>query len=221
MGREKVVVFRGRIVLCSFLFILTLGAATILHAAEQRTILILGDSLSAGYGLAQGTGWASLLEKKLQQLPQKNPGRIDYSVQNASISGETTQGGRNRLAALLQQYQPHILILALGANDGLRGFPLSNTRQNLNAMIQQAQHNHTKVLLVGAQLPPNYGKSYVNEFSHMYLQLAKQQKIALAPSILAGLSDTAKYFQEDRLHPNQLAQEKILATLWEKLQPLL
>lgn len=197
------------------------------YAAEPRTILVLGDSLSAGYGLPQGTGWVNLLEKKLKPTTEtpatrmRQADRLNYNVVNASISGETSQGGRNRLAALLQKHHPHIVILALGANDGLRGFPITSTRENLNTMITQARQQQAKVLLIGAQLPPNYGKRYIEDFSKLYTQLAKQRQVVLIPTIFAGLSDGENNFQEDRLHPNQRAQEKILTTVWQKLQPLL
>ena len=226
MGKRKLVILRKWV--WAWIGLLLLCLPNFHQAAESKTILVLGDSLSAGYGLPQNTGWVSLLAKKLQQLPEKTPHRTphhanaDYNVINASISGETTQGGRNRLAALLQQHQPQILILALGANDGLRGFPLSSTRDNLSAMTQLAQRQHTKVLLIGVQLPPNYGKRYTDELKNLYTQLAKQQHTALVPTIFSGLSDDGlNYFQEDRLHPNQRAQERILTTIWEKLQPLL
>lgn len=187
-------------------------------ANAQQTILVLGDSLSAGYGLTQGTGWVSLLDKKLQSY---HPSMVHYNVVNSSISGETTQGGVSRLPTLLAQHHPQILILALGANDGLRGFSLALTRNNLAQMIRLTQKKYCKVLLVGTQLPPNYGKRYSNEFSKLYLALAKQYKTALVPSLFSGFASDLSYFQEDRLHPNQKAQEQIVMTIWKVLQPLL
>lgn len=179
-----------------------------------KTILVMGDSLSAGYGIRTDQAWPSLLDK---QLSQKLP---DYSVANLSISGETTAGGRSRLAPALKQYQPAVVIIALGANDGLRGLPLAQMRDNLKTMIQASQASGAKVLLTGIRIPPNYGP-YAVEFHASYKDLARQYKTALLDFLLEPIAAQSAYFQADNLHPTAEAQPLILKHLWPALAPLL
>jgi acyl-CoA thioesterase-1 len=183
------------------------------HAAD--TVLVFGDSLSAGYGIAVSQSWPSLLAERLKQ--EKFP----HSVVNASISGETTAGGRTRLPALLKQHRPALVVLALGANDGLRGLPLAEMRTNLTYMVQAAKAARAKVLLAGMQLPPNYGPDYTRAFNATFAAIAKQEKIALLPFLLEPLAADDTAFQPDRLHPTAAAQPKILDHVWQSLKPLL
>lgn len=196
----------------------TLGIGPWAQAATTPHVLILGDSLSAEYGLARGTGWVALLEQKLQQ--EKRNTRIT----NASISGETTSGGRSRLPALLQQHQPSVVVIELGGNDALRGLPLAGTLDNLRAMTQAAQTASAKVLLLGMQMPPNYGKKYAQDFEQLFSQVAQERKAALVPSFLQGVADAANptaLFQADRIHPTAQAQPILLSNVWPQLRPLL
>ena len=182
-------------------------------SAQQQTILVFGDSLSAAYGIPREAGWVYLLQSALQRShPQ-------YQVVNASLSGETTSGGRKRIAAALRQHRPAIVILELGANDGLRGTPLSSVEYNLSAIMQQSRKIGAKILLLGMQLPPNYGMQYTTHFKALYPKLAKRHDSALIPFFLAGLEP--EQFQTDNLHPTAAAQEKILKTVLMKLKPML
>jgi acyl-CoA thioesterase-1 len=181
--------------------------------SHAQNILVFGDSLSAGYGVPREAAWVSLLQ---QQLQRSHP---QYRVINASISGETTSGGVQRMAATLRQHQPAIVIIELGANDGLRGTPLKVTEKNLDTLIRQAQSAHSKVLLLGMQLPPNYGIDYTTRFRNLYARLAQHHHVALVPFLLEGIS--AEQFQADNLHPIAEAQPLILQTVLKKLQPLL
>lgn len=183
--------------------------------AAAEKILVFGDSLSAGYGIAIEQSWPSLLGERLRQ--EKFP----QTVVNASISGETTAGGRSRLGALLRQHQPQLVILALGANDGLRGLPLDAMRANLDAMITAARAAGARVLLVGMQLPPNYGPEYTRRFGTTFTDAAKQQKTALLPFLLEPIALDDSAFQPDRLHPTAAAQPRILDHVWTALNPLL
>lgn len=185
-----------------------------MQAREHITILVLGDSLSAGYGLSTSSAWPSLLQ---QELKTKD---ADYTVANASISGETSAGGLARLPALLKKEKPQVLILELGANDGLRGLPLANLASNLRNMIDLAKQEKVKVLLLGMKLPPNYG-NYAKEFALIYQQLAKKTNIAFIPFFLEQIAEKPELFQADGLHPTAAAQSKILNTILPKLQPLL
>ncbi|WP_395826241.1 arylesterase [Collimonas sp.] len=182
--------------------------------SASKSILVLGDSLSAEYGLARGSGWVALLQ---QRLKHEN---FDYNIINASISGETTSGGNTRLPALLQQ-QPDILILELGANDALRGLQLSATQTNLRSMIDATHKAKAKVLLVGMRIPPNYGRDYTEKFFSLYGTLAKQTKVSLVPFLLADVPDTPTMFQADRIHPTAQAHPIILKNIWSGLSPLL
>lgn len=179
------------------------------------TILVFGDSLSAGYGLATEQSWPALLAQRLKD------GRLPYTVTNASISGETTAGGRSRLPAVLDRTQPAVVLIALGANDGLRGLPLVQMRDNLAAMVRTAKAHNSRVLLVGMKLPPNYGTDYPREFEQMFARVAQQERAALLPFLLAPIALEAGAYQADGLHPTAAAQTRILDHVWPALKPLL
>jgi acyl-CoA thioesterase-1 len=195
------------------LFLLVLLFSTT-PALAAKTILVMGDSLSAGYGIRTEQAWPSLLSQRLTEK------RLDYSVANLSISGETTAGGRSRLAQALKEYKPAVVVIALGANDGLRGLPLAQMRDNLNGMIEAARATGAKVLLAGIRLPPNYGP-YAIEFHASFGKIASQQKIALLEFLLAPIATKQAYFQADNLHPTAEAQPLILDHVWPTLLPLL
>ncbi|VCU71988.1 Esterase TesA precursor [Pigmentiphaga humi] len=178
-------------------------------------LLVLGDSLSAGYGLPRETGWVTLLEKRLRERGHA------YRVANASISGDTTSGGASRLPALLAQYQPGIVVIELGANDALRGLSLQMTEANLDKMAAAARQAGARVLLVGMQIPPNYGRAYTERFKQLYAEVARRQKAALAPFLLEGVAQHVEMFQADRLHPTIQAQPRLLENVWPHLEPLL
>ncbi|RLJ39954.1 arylesterase [Acidovorax sp. 106] len=187
-------------------------------AGKPAVILVVGDSLSAEYGLARGTGWVALLEKQLAQE------KINARVINASVSGETTSGGRSRITALLQQHQPSQVVIELGGNDALRGLPLQNTKDNLGFMAQSAQKAGAKVLLIGMQVPPNYGTDYANRFAAVFEGVAKANKAAVVPFFLKGVADGAdptRLFQADRIHPKAEAHPQMLANVWPELKKLL
>jgi len=188
------------------------------QAGKARIILVVGDSLSAEYGLKRGTGWVALLEKKLKVE------KLPATVVNASISGDTTSGGRSRLAGLLAQHQPTHVIIELGANDALRGLPLQLTEDNLTQMTQAAQKAGAKVLLVGMQVPPNYGKDYAARFADLFAGVARTNKAALVPFLLKGIADapdSTRLFQADRIHPREEAHPVMLANVWPELKKLL
>ncbi|HJV59572.1 MAG TPA: arylesterase [Albitalea sp.] len=194
------------------------GAAPWARAARPLTILVVGDSLSAEYGLERGTGWVALLEKRLAQE------KIAAAVVNASISGDTTSGGRSRLPALLEKHRPTHVILELGGNDALRGLPLAMTRDNLDAMAREARASGAKVVVVGMQVPPNYGRRYSDEFAALFASVAKKEGAALVPFLLAGVADSPQaetLFQGDRIHPRAQAHPAMLANVWPVLRPLL
>jgi len=179
---------------------------------------VLGDSLSAEYGLDRGSGWVALLDQRLHA--EKKP----FEVINASISGETTSGGRSRLPALLKQHQPSVVLIELGANDALRGLPLPHTRDNLDAMTIASMASGARVLLIGMQLPPNYGPQYTREFAAMFGEVAISHKAALVPFLLQGVADRAdadSLFQADRIHPRAEAHPTLLNNVWPRLLPLL
>ncbi|MBB6563047.1 acyl-CoA thioesterase-1 [Acidovorax soli] len=187
-------------------------------APSAPAILVLGDSLSAEYGLARGSGWVALLEKRLQEE------KIERRVVNASVSGETTSGGRSRLAALLTQHKPAVVVIELGGNDALRGLPLKNTEENLTAMTDAAQKAGAKVLLVGMQVPPNYGTDYANRFAGLFTTVAQAKKAAVVPFFLKGVADgpdPTRLFQADRIHPRAEAHPQMLANVWPELKKLL
>ena len=179
---------------------------------------MLGDSLSAEYGLRRGTGWVALLEQRLARE------KFDVAVVNASISGDTTSGGRSRLPPLLARHQPTIVIIELGGNDALRGLPLPMTRANLDAMVVAAQAAGASVLVVGMQMPPNYGRQYTEDFAALFAQVARAYKTALVPFLLRGVADVPDadaLFQRDRIHPTEAAHPRILDNVWPVLRPML
>ena len=184
-------------------------------AGADNALLVFGDSLSAGYGLAPDQGWASLLQP---WLASRGYGQ---RVVNASVSGETTSGGRSRLPRALDQHHPAVVILELGANDGLRGLPLATASANLGAMIDVIKASKAQVLLVGVELPPNYGPAYTSAFRRMYADLARQHHVALVPFLMEGVALDPRLMQADGLHPNAAGQPRLLDIVWKALQPLL
>lgn len=197
------------------------GAGLLPHAAQaaaRPVILVVGDSLSAEYGIERGKGWVALLE---QQLARE---KLAATVVNASISGDTTSGGRSRLPALLKQHQPTLVVLELGANDALRGLPLDMTRDNLVAMARAAKAAGAKVLVVGMQVPPNYGRRYSDDFAALFATVARAENTGLVPFLLKGVADVPQaetLFQADRIHPKAQAHPTMLANVWAELKPLL
>ncbi|RQS06754.1 arylesterase [Burkholderia sp. Bp9002] len=181
----------------------------------QPVIVVLGDSLSAEYGLPRDTGWVALLRQRLATE------RIDYSVANASVSGDTTSGGRARLPAVLERLKPAIVVVELGANDALRGVPLATTERNLREIVADAQRARAKVVLVGMYVPPNYGPDYTQKFHGIYTKLSKDLRVPLVPFLLAGLENKPEMFQADQIHPTQQAQGALLDNVWPSLKPLL
>lgn len=201
---------------------MTVGATLVLSAAASanaysapKTVLVVGDSLSAEYGIARGAGWVALLEQKLARE------RIAARVVNASISGETTSGGRARLPALLDQHRPDVVVLELGANDGLRGLPVPSAQANLRAMIAMAQDKKARVLLVGMRMPPNYGRAYTERFFGMFRSVANDTGSPLVPFMLEGVADKPALFQQDRLHPTAQAHPIILNNIWPQFESLI
>ncbi len=186
--------------------------------ASTQTILVFGDSLSASYGVPQGQGWVALLEQK---LARNKLDMASYKVVNASVSGETTSGGLVRFSNTLATHKPNIVILELGANDGLRGLPITEMQANLNQMITQAKTAKAKVLLIGMKIPPNYGLKYTKNFSATYTSLAKQQNIALVPFLLEGVAGKPELIQADGLHPIAEAQPQLLDNAWGILAKML
>ena len=185
------------------------------QSGNKPALLVLGDSLSAEYGIARGTGWVSLLQDRLSKE------RFDYSVVNASISGETTIGGKTRLPDLLKRHRPAVVIVELGANDALRGFPLQTTEANLRTIVSDAQQAGATVLLVGMRIPPNYGQDYTERFFALYSKLAKEKRAALVPFLLDNVISRPEWFQTDRIHPTSAAQPTLLDNVWSQLKPLL
>lgn len=196
------------------LLILLLGALSPLTHAAPRTLLVLGDSLSAGYGLRSEQAWPALLAQRLAER------KADYNVVNLSISGETTAGGRTRLPAALARHRPALVILALGANDGLRGLPVRQMQDNLHAMITASRQAGARVLLIGMRLPPNYGP-YAQAFHSAFADLARTERVAWLPFLLEPIADSTGLFLPDNLHPTAEAQPRLLDHVWRALQPLL
>ncbi len=184
-------------------------------ASFAATILVFGDSLAAGYGLPREQGWVHLLEQRVRVE------KLDYKVVNASISGETTLGGRNRIDAALKTHRPAIVILELGGNDGLRGGSPDAMRDNLEAISDACRRANARVLLVGIRLPPNYGLPYAEKFEGVFSEVARSKKLPLVPFLLDGFSDNRDLFQADGIHPNAAAQPLMLDTVWKELRPLL
>jgi len=195
-------------------FLLLLCCGLPAKAAETR-ILVYGDSLSAGFGIAVSQSWPALLGQRLQAQGSR------YTISNASISGETTAGGRARFASALNQFKPAIVIIALGANDGLRGLPVATIKDNLAFMVKLAKKQKVQVLLVGMRLPPNYGPKYTEEFDAAFRDIAQREKVALLPFLLEPIALESSAYQTDGLHPTAAAQPKLLDHVWSALQPLL
>ncbi|MEK0416013.1 MAG: hypothetical protein RI949_19 [Pseudomonadota bacterium] len=217
---------RRRVTLGLFILMLTSGlwgvcAPALATQDTQKkidTVLVVGDSLSAEYGLPRGSGWVALLEQRLKAQG------TSAQVVNASISGDTTSGGRSRLGALLSAHRPSVVIIELGGNDALRGLPLAMTESNLVDMVRRSKSSGARVLLLGMRVPPNYGKSYGQEFEALFQRIAKSEKVALVPFFLQGIADAPdsdRWFQSDRIHPNAQAHPHMLDNVWPALKSLL
>lgn len=186
-------------------------------SARAPVLMVLGDSLSAEYGLARGEGWVALLEKRLAG----DAGHRNWKVVNASISGETTAGGKSRLPALLAQHRPTLVVIELGGNDALRGLPLRATTDNLRQMVADVKAAGARAVLVGMQVPPNYGPAYARQFGQLYRKLAEQTDSPLVPFLLEGFGDDPAWFQPDRIHPLARAHPRMLETVWGVLKGVL
>jgi acyl-CoA thioesterase I len=198
-----------------WMLLFVFGGVATAQAAPARTVLVLGDSLSAAHNIATEQGWVHLLQVRLSSMVPA------WDVINASISGETSLSGRNRLPALLAKYHPAVVVIELGANDGLRGLPLQPMRENLAAMVDAAQAAKARVLLLGIELPVNFGPQYRDGLQAVYVDLARQKHTALVPFLLDGVAQNPDLMQEDGLHPVAAGEPKVLATVWAQLQPLL
>ena len=198
-----------------FLILINTSIGVLAQNSAPHQILILGDSISAGYGLPMGTSWVNLLQENLKRDQSK------YSIVNSSISGETSAGGKARISSLIQQHKPSIVIVELGANDALRGFPLATTYQNLHEITQISKNNGAKVLILGMKIPTNYGPEYTAQFSKMYVDLGKNTQSLLVPFFFEGIATKREYFQEDGIHPNQNAQAILLKNVLPTLKKLL
>lgn len=183
------------------------------QAQPAPVLLVVGDSMSAEYGLKRGSGWVALLEQRLAQE------KIAAKVVNASVSGDTTSGGLSRLPALLAQHRPTLVILELGGNDGLRGLPLADTQRNLSQMAQAAKAAGARVAVVGVQIPPNYGRRYNDELAALFVHVAKTEGAALVPFLMKGVPD--EQYQADRIHPMEIGHPTMLANVWPTLKPML
>ena len=183
--------------------------------ADDRVILVVGDSLSAEYGLPRDSGWVHRLSERLRS------DRREYSVVNASISGDTSQGGLARLPRLLAQLRPRIVLIELGANDGLRGLDIEQMRANLQAMIDRCRAAHARMVLIGMRIPPNYGRAYTGQFADSFTILARRNRVGLVPFLLDGFADELDQFQPDHIHPTEQAQARMLDNVWPVLEPLL
>jgi acyl-CoA thioesterase-1 len=202
------------LVLFSVLTAITLTAWGQIATPSAARILVVGDSLSSEYGITRGTGWVNLLKQSLTSA------QIDTDLLNASISGDTTSGGVTRLKRLLDKHHPSLVIIELGGNDALRGLPLDLTRKNLNIMASQARSSGAQVVIVGMQIPPNYGREYTTGFKDMFETVAKQHGASLVPFLLEGVAANPKYLQADNLHPNELAQPQMMRNVLEVILPL-
>ena len=209
--RSALLVLRLAFVALALCFICTAVPAY----SASKTLLVLGDSLSAEYGLPRGSGWVALLQQQLRSE------KYDVNIVNASISGETTSGGKSRLPSLLQQHKPALVLIELGGNDGLRGLSLAATQAGLREMSAMVTASGAKLILVGMRVPPNYGVDYSKRFAAMYQGLGKEKNVRLVPFLLQGLEDTEQFFQPDRIHPNQRAQPIMMENVWQVLKPLL
>jgi acyl-CoA thioesterase I len=206
---------RRLVTLLSLGALVPVAAPAIAASVRAPVIMVVGDSISAGYGLATGQVWVSLLDAKLKKE------RYPHRVVNASISGDTTAGGRARLPALLKEHRPAVVVIELGGNDALRGQPLDATKSNLAAMTAAAQAAGAKVLILGMKLPPNYGPRYVKAFDSLFEDVANARKAAFVPYLFDGFGEDLALFQSDRIHPTAEAQARMLATVWPALKPLL
>jgi acyl-CoA thioesterase-1 len=184
-------------------------------SAADRSILVLGDSVSAAFGIPQARGWVALLAQRLKQE------RLDYSVVNASVSGDTTAGGLARLAAALEKNRPAVVIVELGGNDGLRGMPVAQMKKNLDAIAKQSRNAGARVVIVGMQVPPNYGAKYAGDFEAAFREVAKSHAAPLVPFLFEGFAEKRELFQPDGIHPTVEAQPLMLETVWKRLRPLL
>ena len=200
-----------RLLLLSLLLVIAPASAV----RASQAILVLGDSISAGYGLAQGEGWVALLEQRIDL------DKLEYRVVNASISGETTLGGLNRITATLEEHHPAVVVVALGGNDGLRGNPLEDTRSNLIAIVQACRKAGAKVVIAGMRVPPNYGPVYSRRFAGLFAEVARQQNVSLVPFMFQGFAEDRTMFQADGIHPVARAQPRILGNIYHRLRPLL
>ena len=226
IGSQLLVVLATRNNFATFFILSSMIAAfcfspKVAYASESsttaRTVLIMGDSLAAAYGIRKKQGWGYLLEEKLEdEYPKTN-----WRVINASVSGETTAGGLRRIKPLLEKNHVDVCVLALGANDGLNGLPLDRMRRNLSSMIEQCQAEPAKVVLLGIKLPPNYGSVYTDQFESIYTQLVAEYQVPLEPFFLRDVIFRDGYMQKDKLHPSALAQPAILETVWDTLKPVL
>ena len=201
------------LIILYFLFTASYGAA--IASTNTISVMVLGDSLSTSYGMPSEAGWVNLLEQRLQMHSPI------YQVINTSISGETTLGGRNRIEQALQTHQPDIVMVGLGGNDGLQGLSIKSIYENLEAIIKACLQNNAAVLLLGMQIPPNYGITYTQKFRDIYLRLAKNYQLEQVPFLLAGFGENRDFFQSDGIHPNILAQEIIVENVWSVLYPML
>jgi acyl-CoA thioesterase-1 len=197
------------------LLLLLLMVFSAVSQAQSPVILVLGDSLSAAYGIDQESGWVSLLQQRLEQQG------FPHQVVNASISGDTTFGGINRLSGALERFKPSIVLIELGANDGLRGLGLDQTRRNLVAMVDQVRQADSQAVLLGIMLPPNFGKAFTQRFLRIYHEVSEQKSVTLVPFLLEGVADRMEWMQSDGLHPNASGQPRILDNVWMVLEPLL
>lgn len=205
--------FRFKFIQYLLLLLLATSSQALASPAGKPTILVFGDSLSAAYGIPREQGWVALLQQQLDQQALK------HKVINASISGETTSGGLTRLKQLLHQHQPDMVLIQLGANDGLRGLPVADMHRNLSAMIELSQQFGAKVAIIGIMIPPNYGPRYTQEFRETYQVLAKKYKLPLVPFLLEGITEKPELMQDDGLHPTAAAQIIVLDNVWKVLAP--
>jgi acyl-CoA thioesterase-1 len=195
--------------------LLVLAAGAPAHATPAPVLMVFGDSLSAGYGLRAGAGWVDLLRQRLVAEG------YEFQVVNASVSGETTTGGRDRLPRALELHQPAVVVLELGANDGLRGLPPALSQDNLTQMVRLLKARGIRVLLIGMRMPPNYGPRYTAEFTAMFRTIAARDHVPLVPFLLEGVATDRALMQQDDLHPNELGQPRLLDNVWPRLRPLL
>lgn len=207
---------RWRLLMVAALFCLPLSSMAVNTAADpDNAILVIGDSLSAEYGLQRDSGWVALLGRRLAQE------QTGYQIHNSSISGDTSSGGLSRLPEALAHYHPKIVIIELGSNDALRGLSLKMTQNNLSKMTTMAQESGARVLVVGMQIPPNYGRQYTEQFQQIFISVAKENDTSLVPFLLDGIATDKNLFQPDGIHPNEQAQAVLADNVWKELQPML